>query len=427
MNQFGPTLEGLIASGEMTKKSLAEKAEIDPTTLTRICQGKLDPTPKVLRALCENVNQNPAVSASLVIARMEDIIESSGLSASLFHVSQANENPTNFDGVPPAILKVASQLAQLSTKNVEFFELMKASVALADTTEEPDIDDEIEVEVNEPIQMTKPEQWHTLPCYGVAAGSPISGDEFDAEFKFDYSKDHFAVKVFGNSMEPMIDDGQIVIVRTLESLNNPNVKKGEIYCFQVKGERTLKRYNTRPATQEEIDTGLSYTSPRGTQRVKILESINPDYPEIVLREGDEMLGWYDPVNQPNSNKIESRSQSPMLGDPLPAPKGPPSPYEGWILPGESIETFNIRFRKEWENKHFELASVIAVHPSFVKRELESNMPINQEMLRNPSQWARHEGKEHIPGFGLKRWTLFRESVESAENEAETKSAQARRA
>ena len=81
-------------------------------------------------------------------------------------------------------------------------------------------------------------------------------------------------------MDPMIKDGEIVVVKQAKALRNPMPRKGEIYCFEHNGERTLKRYNIRPATEEEIEEGKSYESPRGgTPHVKVLESINPDYPE----------------------------------------------------------------------------------------------------------------------------------------------------
>ncbi|WP_309382055.1 LexA family transcriptional regulator [Cerasicoccus frondis] len=152
-----------------------------------------------------------------------------------------------------------------------------------------------------PFPQNTDVEWFTLPCFGVAAGSPTPSDETEAQFKKDYGKDYIALEVCGDSMEPMIEDGSIVVVKQAKALKNPMPKKGLIYCFVLNDERTLKRYNTRPATQEEIEEGKSYTSPRGgAPRVKVLESINPKYPEIVLTEGDEpqMCGWYNPDDQP---------------------------------------------------------------------------------------------------------------------------------
>ncbi|MEO0796629.1 MAG: S24 family peptidase [Verrucomicrobiota bacterium] len=237
--------------------------------------------------------------------------------------------------------------------NIDFSELTRIAIRefLEDAKEEstPETIDGIVPFVGN-AQATDSD-WFSLPCYGVAAGSPISGDEFEVKLKENYNADHFALKVFGDSMAPEIKDGQTVVIRKPESLNNPHVKKGEIYCFLIKGERTLKRYNTRPATQDEVDEGLSYDSPRGGgKRVKILESINPIYPEIVIREGDDpqILGWYDRKNQPSPIDIDA---SPPPSSATPSreyglPPGKSTPYAPYIRTGESSEEFSERFRNE---------------------------------------------------------------------------------
>jgi hypothetical protein len=99
-------------------------------------------------------------------------------------------------------------------------------------------------------------------------------------------------------MEPDIVDGSVIIMSSTSILRSPYPKKGLIYDFMLNGERALKRYNTRVATDEEVNKGLHYES-RGAYRVKVLESINPDYPEIVMNPADDikLLGWYNPANQ----------------------------------------------------------------------------------------------------------------------------------
>lgn len=143
-------------------------------------------------------------------------------------------------------------------------------------------------------------QFATVPCYPVAAGKPITGDEDTAEIPAHLAADHFAVRVFGDSMEPEVKDGSIVIIMDREKLKRPMLKKGFIYTFIVDGQATIKRYNTRKATKREIDAGKSYVSEiDGQTKVKVLESLNPAYPEIVLCPEDDpqMTGWYNPEVQ----------------------------------------------------------------------------------------------------------------------------------
>ncbi|MEO0797195.1 MAG: XRE family transcriptional regulator [Verrucomicrobiota bacterium] len=200
--------------------------------------------------------------------------------------------------------KIATFARREGFSSPEDWVVTKIRAYLAMHGAEPESDDTDSDETNEPLEH----EWHTLPCYGVAAGSPISGDEFEAEFKEPYDDNHFALKVFGDSMEPRIANGEVLVMRKPQSLRNPHVKKGETYCFLLNGQRTLKQYNTRPATPYEIEEGKSYESPRGgPPRVKILESLNPSYPEIVLTESDEpqMLGWLDFESQPHPKDARS--------------------------------------------------------------------------------------------------------------------------
>lgn len=138
------------------------------------------------------------------------------------------------------------------------------------------------------------EEFHEIPLLHAAAGSPIDAHSDSFTLSRRLGPDRFGVQVHGDSMSPLIPDGKVVILREKSSLKKPLLKKGEIYLFVIKGERTLKRYNTRPATTQEIADEISYTSPNRTQKVRILESVNPAYPEIVIsHEHIEWLGWLD--------------------------------------------------------------------------------------------------------------------------------------
>jgi hypothetical protein len=73
--------------------------------------------------------------------------------------------------------------------------------------------------------------------------------------------------------------------------------EGHIYSFAINGEQTIKRYATRPATANELERHLPYiytSSANGKPTVKILQSIKPDFPEIIIENGDVVAtGWFE--------------------------------------------------------------------------------------------------------------------------------------
>lgn len=132
-----------------------------------------------------------------------------------------------------------------------------------------------------------------IPLIHAAAGQPVSSDIDSYEPTRELGRGRFAVQLHGDSMAPRYRDGQTVIMRERESLKNPVLKKGQIYLFDVNGEKTVKVYNTRPATKKEIEAGLSYHSADGTEKVRVLQSLNPSHPEIIATEPILWLGWLD--------------------------------------------------------------------------------------------------------------------------------------
>lgn len=136
-----------------------------------------------------------------------------------------------------------------------------------------------------------------IPLLHAAAGSPVTADADTYTPVRDYGSGRFAVQLHGDSMEPKYRNKSIVILREKNTLDSPFPKKGQIYLFVQNGERTLKIYDTRLATKEEIENELSYVSKAdGKTKVKILRSINPDHPEILAKEPIEWLGWLDPAD-----------------------------------------------------------------------------------------------------------------------------------
>ncbi len=69
---------------------------------------------------------------------------------------------------------------------------------------------------------------------------------------------------------------------------NPFMKKGLIYLVEYDGGYTVKRYNTRPAKADE--KGEEWVE-RG--KVKVLESLNPNFAEIVIKQPIEWVAWLE--------------------------------------------------------------------------------------------------------------------------------------
>lgn len=118
----------------------------------------------------------------------------------------------------------------------------------------------------------------------AAAGSPISPEATD----WDGADDTVMVRISGLSMSPLLNDGDVIPMRHKKSSRNPFMKKGLIYLVAYDDGYTVKPYNTRPAPPEE--KGEEWVE-RG--KIKVLESTNPDFPEIIIKQPLEWVAWLD--------------------------------------------------------------------------------------------------------------------------------------
>ena len=126
------------------------------------------------------------------------------------------------------------------------------------------------------------------PHLHAAAGSPI----FSEVQEWDGADDAVLVKINGLSMSPMFADGEVISMKHKRASRTPHVAKGKIYLFAYDGGYTVKKYNTRAATQDEIEAGISYVSAKDKKpKVRVLESLNPEFPEIVLKDEAEWVAW----------------------------------------------------------------------------------------------------------------------------------------
>lgn len=122
------------------------------------------------------------------------------------------------------------------------------------------------------------------PHLVAAAGSPLNGEVMD----WDGREDTVLVKISGLSMTPLLNDGDVIPMKHKRASRNPFMKKGLIYLVEYDDGYTVKRYNTRPARPAEkhedwVDNG----------KVKVLQSLNSDFSEIIIKQEVEWIAWYD--------------------------------------------------------------------------------------------------------------------------------------
>ena len=111
---------------------------------------------------------------------------------------------------------------------------------------------------------------------GIAAGSPITTDPSGTKVAVakPYPADHYALQVFGHSMEPKIPNRSIIVVKKWKE-GYP--KKGTIVVYHDAYGATLKVYDTRKAGPgDDAETGT---------RVHVLRSLNPEYPDVDILDG----------------------------------------------------------------------------------------------------------------------------------------------
>ena len=116
---------------------------------------------------------------------------------------------------------------------------------------------------------------------GVAAGAPISS-HVTAEpvaAKRAWPEDHYALRVFGQSMEPKIPDGSLIIVKRWPS-EKGTPKKGTIVVYSDGTGSSLKEFGYRKAKPGEDSDAMGNTP--------VLRSLNQAYPEVQTLEGGKI-------------------------------------------------------------------------------------------------------------------------------------------
>lgn len=124
-----------------------------------------------------------------------------------------------------------------------------------------------------------PRHWIELRG-GVAAGAPILSHELADKVAVgqEYPGDHYALRVFGASMEPKIPDGSTIIVR---SWSEPSVpRKGTTVVYSDGSGSTLKEFAYRKAKAGEEGDAMG--------NVPVLRSLNKAFPDIQAMDGGKI-------------------------------------------------------------------------------------------------------------------------------------------
>lgn len=133
-----------------------------------------------------------------------------------------------------------------------------------------------------------PAATHWLDLHGgIAAGAPISTDLAPQPIQVPraYPDGHYALKVFGRSMEPKIPDGATIIVAPFQGKGLP--RKGSIVIYNDGHGATLKELAYRkPKPGEDLDNESTNTF----NQIPILKSLNPAFKDVQTMEGGRIDG-----------------------------------------------------------------------------------------------------------------------------------------
>lgn len=129
---------------------------------------------------------------------------------------------------------------------------------------------------------------HWLDLHGgIAAGAPISAAVAPQPIQVPraYPEGHYALKVFGRSMEPRIPDGATIIVAPFQGKGLP--RKGSIVIYNDGHGATLKELAYRKAKPGE---DMDNESANNFNQIPILKSLNPAFKDVQTMEGGRIDG-----------------------------------------------------------------------------------------------------------------------------------------
>ena len=129
-----------------------------------------------------------------------------------------------------------------------------------------------------PTALALPPKYTVTVIGEIAAGALCDGDTvaFDVETDKPLGKDEYVLRVNGHSMEPLIADGALVVMRKYTTPPIPKV--GTIVEYWDGPGVTLKELSTRKNEEG--------------QNEYILKSVNPAFPDILPMDGGHISALY---------------------------------------------------------------------------------------------------------------------------------------
>jgi hypothetical protein len=122
---------------------------------------------------------------------------------------------------------------------------------------------------------------------GIAAGAPIDVVAWEpVPVAKEYPEDHYALRVFGRSMEPKIKDGSLIVVREIGP-HEGTPKQGTIVVYSDANGSTLKEFGYRKATAKDDPESVNSMG-----KVAVLRSLNKEFPDVQTMEGGRITAVF---------------------------------------------------------------------------------------------------------------------------------------
>lgn len=252
--EIGSRVRILRESKGLSARQLAEAASLDPTQISKIENGKSTPSLQALERIC-----------NVLGIKLSEFFsdESSSLSPDLLQLLE------NAKKLPPAERKALNEYLKV---RLSYIDETSAAESVILEQEEKYAGDKVA----------------SIPLVGAsAAGTPMTAiGYYEGNFEVPRDWGDFAVRVRGDSMEPLIPNGGYAFIRQQEEINN-----GEIALVKTAGEYedevTIKRVRFLNGKVQLISENPAYEPMiYDMDRIKILGKVKK---WLTAEEGSKYL------------------------------------------------------------------------------------------------------------------------------------------
>ena len=223
LKDFGSRLKLSIKQSPYTQKSICSQLSISEDSLSNYVKGRSLPNTQTLAELCELLNVS---SDYLIFGKKSDLFLEK-----LSSFSSANTNELN------NYIDFILYKEKMQTKKQDNF------ISISQVAEEP-------APYNKEIkEQTAKEAQIYIPMLGyIAAGQPIDLPDdytFDDVVAMPCTKEaeqaDFALQIKGDSMYPLIEDGETILVKRQDT-----ARTGQIVVASINNATTLKKFYQFP-------------------------------------------------------------------------------------------------------------------------------------------------------------------------------------